>query len=246
MSSTTKDRWGRDRDNQRQRLYDAEGVISGYTSNTAKKLLDRGPTVRTTGSVSIEACQAYVDHVTSRAWFQRRWGKRSRKVGHKVSGKATWDGRDISLPPWSRSEDVILHELAHSLAPGGAAAHGPEFAGILLCLVEHMCGKEAKSALIASFRKGRVRWTPSAVPAPNQPVVTAAAQAARKRQEAARPLSSERATTTAEAIRQAVRQGLLGAVGTKERAAALASARKLETYAAERNPMAARLAARAS
>jgi hypothetical protein len=45
---------------------------------------------------------------------------------------AHYDGR-ISLPRWSRSPWVVLHELAHHLALGDH--HGPRFVGVLIGLV---------------------------------------------------------------------------------------------------------------
>lgn len=170
MVSTTIS--GRARDTQRQKLYDAEDILKAgvWQSKAALRLLDNGLKVKSTGNVSIEACQAYVDWVTARAWFQRRWGQRHILVQHKVYGSATGGEGRMALPPWSRNEVVILHEITHSLVPSSAASHGPEFAATFLFLVDRVLGSEAKAALLEEFRKRKIRRAPSAVPAPTRQV----------------------------------------------------------------------------
>lgn len=159
----------RARDTQRQKVYNAQSVLieKDLTSVIGARILHSAPKVKSTGNVTITACQAYVDNIAGRAWFQRRWGTRRFTMLHKVHGQANYggDGR-ITLPPWARNEVIILHEMAHSLIPADAAWHGPEFASILLFLVERVLGKDAKAMLLAEFRTRRVRrWSP-AVPSP--------------------------------------------------------------------------------
>jgi putative metallohydrolase (TIGR04338 family) len=177
------------RDNQKQRLYDSEHVIKRNVSKAARRFLDEearlipqsgwhgGPVTRpgrkTTYAPSIEDCQRFVDHLVRQTWFQRRWGQRTYAVVWKASGSATCSGSStIALPPWARTEGVILHEIAHGL-PHGGAWHGAEFAGILLALVRHQMGAETAKKLRASMREERVRSSTAAVPKPTRPVQTA-------------------------------------------------------------------------
>jgi hypothetical protein len=102
------------RDTQRARLYRAEDEVAvGRSLPTLERL------------------QAYVEEVRAAAWFVARWGERSFEVrpgfGHRHA-TADRDGR-LQLPRWSRTELVVLHEMAHPLTPAGYAPHGPEFAG---------------------------------------------------------------------------------------------------------------------
>lgn len=159
------------RDNQRKRLYGAERVIWSHTSEAARRLLVDTERVPSTGNITIEACQDYVDHLTQSAWFQRRWGLLTIRVKHKTSGKATGGYGRISLPPFGRCEAVILHEVAHNLSDfTWNAPHGPEFAGMLLTLVEHRMGKDTATLLRRSYREHRVRVSMRLVPDPTRPV----------------------------------------------------------------------------
>jgi len=227
------------RDNQRQRLYDAENNAVMVESETAKRLLHNGPRVRTTGSVAIEACQAYVDYVTSAAWFQRRWGQRRLTVRHKVYGNSTYGSGYVSLPPWGRTEWVILHEIAHAVTihRSDVAPHGREFAAAYLCLVRHMMGAESAKALRDSMRHYRVRVAAAPKPVAGKAVTTrseaAAKAAARNRREEERRIEARTSlasrTNAAETIRLLVKAGHFGPAGSKPRAHALATARALAT-----------------
>lgn len=215
---------GRPRDTQRQRLY---STCWAGTSPAATRYLDGGSKT-SAGSVSIPACQAYVDDLVEQRWFQSRWGRRRIPVGHKVWGNATWDGYDISLPPWARSEDTILHEVAHALTPRKYAAHGPEFAGVLMTLVRHRVGAPAAQSLRESFRDKRVRMNLKAVPdAGSKTVVTKTAVAAKTRAAATKPPTAIELAQAADVIRRAAKNGAFGPSGRKPREHALATARML-------------------
>lgn len=239
------------RDSQRQRLYSAEDRLHRNVSKAAQRFLVKGKKVEGTGNVHIEACQSYIDHVTTAAWFQSRWGRRHLTARHKVYGRATAShyGNHISLPPWSRNEGVILHEIAHHLVSNLYADHGPEFAGVLLTLVRYQMGADAAKDLRESYKKHRVRYNLKAVPKPGtvktvvpRTQIEAAAKrrqrevAARERQEQdanrAR-LHRERTShhgrkVAAASIRECVKAGMLGPVGSATRKQALATARALE------------------
>jgi putative metallohydrolase (TIGR04338 family) len=224
----------RARDNQRSRLYDAERNAVLVESETAKRLLHNGARVRTTGSVAIEACQAYVDYVTSAAWFQRRWGRRGLTVRHKAYGASTYGSGYVSLPPWGRTEWVILHEIAHSVTGGNLAPHGPEFAAAYVALVKHMMGAESAKALRASMRQYRVRVAAAPKPDTSRRIVTRTETRAKAARKAALPTAMAMLSDGAQrkcaaaVIRAQAKAGLFGPSGAKTRTQALATARTLE------------------
>ena len=141
----------RPRDSQRARLYRAEEEVG------AGRPL---PTV--------ELLQAYVDDLGGTDWFRARWGDRAFEVrpghGHR---RATAD-RDgvLQMPRWARTELVLLHEVAHCLTPTTFAAHGAEYAGVLLSLVRRAVDPGAAQRLEDAFGRNRVRWTLVGVPLP--------------------------------------------------------------------------------
>ncbi|HEX2063624.1 MAG TPA: hypothetical protein VHE80_04295, partial [Acidimicrobiales bacterium] len=144
---TTAD--GRPRDAQRARVYRAENSVAAGR---------RLPTV--------QRMQAYVDALVGADWFAARWGARSFDVrpgfGHR---RATADANGVlQMPKWARSELVLLHEVAHCLTPATCAAHGPEYAGVLLALARRAMGPATGQALEDAFARERVRWTLQAVP----------------------------------------------------------------------------------
>lgn len=262
------------RDTQKKRVYDAEDALPSFASKAAERLLRNGPKVASTGNLSIEACQAYVDHVTSSAWFQTRWGKRAFTVRHKVYGKATGGWNRVTLPPWARTEHIILHEIAHSLVPDSCADHGPEFAATLLTLVRYAMGAEHAATLRASYKEHRVRYRSgmASVPKPgSKPVVPRAEQERKKREAAAaekqraaaarkRRLNDPDGRASAvDLLKVAIEEGWYGPPGTPARRQALATLRTLEfpgkskhvqalweaDAAARREAWAARVAARA-
>ena len=142
---------GRPRDTQRARLYRAE-----FELDPGRRL----PTV--------EKLQAYVDALVAVDWFANRWPDRAFEVrpgfGHR---KATADVNGVlQMPKWARSEMVLLHEVAHCLTPWTFAAHGPEYAGVLLTLLRRGMGPSPAQALEDAFDRQRVRSNSAAVPVP--------------------------------------------------------------------------------
>jgi putative metallohydrolase (TIGR04338 family) len=131
------------RDSQRSKVYGAEGAIP-----TGKRFPD------------VASMQAYVDKLLASAWARRRWGNRSVTVkpgfGHT---RATGGYGDMHMPVWSRTESIVLHELAHNLA-GGDAWHDAKFVRVLLELVAHVFGADAGKAFRAACRTQRVRVGP--------------------------------------------------------------------------------------
>lgn len=141
----------RPRDSQRARLYRAETEV-----DSGRRL----PTV--------ERMQAWVDALAGADWFQARWGERAFDVrpgfGHR---RATADQHGVlQMPKWARTELVLLHEVAHCLTPVTCAAHGPEYAGVLLALARRAMSPATAQALEDAFDRQRVRWSLAVVPLP--------------------------------------------------------------------------------
>jgi putative metallohydrolase (TIGR04338 family) len=139
----------RPRDSQRARLYRAESEV-----DVGRRL----PTV--------DVLQAYVDGLLGAGWFRARWGARALEVrpgyGHR---RATADENGVlQMPRWARSELVLLHEVAHCVTPPAFAAHGREYAGVLLSLARHALGPAPAQALEDAFGRHRVAWCMAAVP----------------------------------------------------------------------------------
>lgn len=242
------------RDNQRQRLYNAERAFeNSNASRAALKYLANGKKVDSTGNVSIESCQSYIDYVLTSSWFQSRWGQKKMTAIHKTYGGATasngWTGARIALPPWARTEWVMLHEIAHHLTPNKYAVHGPEFAGVLLTLVRYQMGVDRAKSLRESYKAHRVRYSLKAVPkartatkvVPRTEVAAKTRRAERERavrekqeREAALALRQRRLVEytsrheAAESIRACVKAGMFGPSGSKPRVHALATARAME------------------
>ncbi|MFN2562101.1 MAG: TIGR04338 family metallohydrolase [Jatrophihabitans sp.] len=154
------------RDSSRSRLYEAEGVLA--------RMIDRRddfPVAEAFGSRvtvpedrkfgDIDSVQRYIDAVLALAWVRRGAPDRAalpvRVRARAGATKAEYEfaTHTIAVPPhrvggrWAMRELVVLHELAHHLAPD--AGHGPEFAAQLLELVEELVGVEAAFLLRSSF-----------------------------------------------------------------------------------------------
>lgn len=144
------------RDSQRSKLYKAE---TAFRKLELKSPLSDNPLKTVTDA------QIYVDEVLRRAWFRKRWGTRLIRVeGGRGGGKA-YGSYLITLGVWARQEAVILHEIAHCVAPY-RVKHGPEFAGIYILLVDRMFGKEAGQTLRKIYKEHGVRYSFKAVPKP--------------------------------------------------------------------------------
>lgn len=167
----------RDRDNQRQRVYDAEWA-SGLR-----------PLQQTIANADL---QAWVDDVLDRRAIRSRWGVRKVTVEltHGRGGAYATGYGVIRASRPARNDYVMLHEIAHTLTTGkGYAPHGPEFAGVLLFLVKTVMGREAHAALLASMRKHKVRRSNAGIPAVRSDVPAPKAQ----RERVARKQASQEA-----------------------------------------------------
>lgn len=229
---------GDTRDSQKSKLYKAEAALNPWRGPHHQILLkDLRTSSGTHGKYSsIEGCQEYVDNLTQQRWFQSRWGQRRIEVRNKAYGAASgYTNSHICLPPWSRIERVILHEVAHTLTPRHHAAHGPEFAAVFITLVDNHMGRHIGTALRKSFTANRVKYRNgmAAVPKPGTKAVVTKTQrvaAAKVKDDRTQQERTNygRTTHAASTIRAHVAAGLFGPAGSKPRAHALATARILE------------------
>ncbi len=179
------------RDSQRSKLYTAEFTCPWY---------------KTAGRMeSVEECQAFVDKVVASDWLHREfaatapWVKIVVEDGRgRRSACAYTIGNRISMPVWSRSRAIVLHELAHHVVDDTyrrdykrrqhthgskaeytpPAAHGWEFAACQLALVRHFMGVKEHDELREAFRKHKVRYKARRVLSPEQRAASAARFAA--------------------------------------------------------------------
>jgi putative metallohydrolase (TIGR04338 family) len=142
------------RDTQRSKVYNAEMAVRLEMAMVSR---NAGVELR-----SVAQLQRYVDKVLAR---KRVAAKYPRPVRRGILVK---DGRgrraacggygSVSLPLWARTEQVVLHEVAHCLV-GGGQNHNWQFAECALFLVREVMGVEAADILKASYRQHNVAFT---------------------------------------------------------------------------------------
>ena len=140
----------RPRDSQRQRLYDAENDCFGRSSYYVGDLGE---------------CREFVNKVWTSSWTTKHYRIVAVTFPPDVTDgrgarRAYGSRRRISLPLWTRSKWIILHEIAHGLMIGFVAAHGREFAACYLALVQHFLGKDDAELLKMSFKQYHVKYRP--------------------------------------------------------------------------------------
>jgi putative metallohydrolase (TIGR04338 family) len=159
----------------RAAVYDAEGQVRALLERadaTGHRTARVGgatltlPVERRFGDVADVA--RYVEAVQALGWVRRLWPAaapvrvRSRagaRMAHYADGV-------IAVPPrarggaWALRELVVLHELAHHLAPGDR--HGPEFVGVFVELVGRIVGPEAGQVLTVCLYEAGARLVPVA------------------------------------------------------------------------------------
>ncbi|MEU1983599.1 TIGR04338 family metallohydrolase [Nocardia sp. NPDC019395] len=156
------------RDTQRGKVYDAEQLVRAVFDRAAEF---GQRTVEIHGSrltlpverkfASVESVQRYCDRVLTLNWVVAKWERagapiRVRARAGTVAAHYEPGPGVLAVPvhgahsgrgggPWALRELVLLHELAHHLEsePDGVAAHGPEFCGRYVELVEGVLGAEA-------------------------------------------------------------------------------------------------------
>ena len=151
---------GRPIDSQRQKLYNAQ--------NESIKKIEQ-PKFDT-----IDEVRAYVEKIMNSPWWKKRYPDIYRLEIENGAGKTAAKGGPIrnglwmTLPRWARKPCTILHEMAHGIVPRDVAAHGREYAGVLVELVTRFMGKEAGKQLRASFAKHKVKYKSKRTLSPEQ------------------------------------------------------------------------------
>lgn len=158
------------RDNQRLKVYQAEDFARTLFTRAAQhnsrtidffgSPLTLPPEARFSG---VESVQRYVDQVLAMPAVTARWPHatpvtvRARRGAHA----AHYSRGVIAIPEhqpdsFALRELCVGHELAHHLAPAGAA-HGPEFVATYCDLVALVMGPEAGHVLRVLFCQNGVR-----------------------------------------------------------------------------------------
>lgn len=166
-----------ERDQQRSRVYAAESLVARifdraeHSSNRALEMHGSTLTLPIERRfASVESMQHYVDRLLALRWVHARWPERASIPvtvrARQGQARSHYEPATamIAIPPhqhnraWAMREFVLLHEVAHHLAPYGArAAHGPEFADRLLTLVSDIVGPEAGFLLRTAMHDSGVR-----------------------------------------------------------------------------------------
>lgn len=137
------------RDSQRSKVYAAERTVWWNTPRVD----------RTLGDV-----QEFVDRVLTRKRVVKRFGQKKARITAARRGGSSYvfvGSNVIHLNPEHASNtQLVLHELAHVLAP--FSSHGHEFADAYLFLVREVMGVEIGDRLKAAFKQKRVRTKPKA------------------------------------------------------------------------------------
>jgi putative metallohydrolase (TIGR04338 family) len=129
------------RDNQRQRVYNAESVA-----------LPSRPRLGTT----VAEVQAWVNKITDYAWFRRRWGRRNitvvqkRGSGGYVYNNSTTIHIGLNVQGGGAYQSTVIHEIAHVLVP--QERHGPMFARTMVELTRYTFGAYNAANLLSAYR----------------------------------------------------------------------------------------------
>jgi putative metallohydrolase (TIGR04338 family) len=164
------------RDAQRQRLYDAQHILTTMIDHAQES---GNPTVSIEGVslvlppearfASLDSIQAYIKQVLAMPSVAERFGKwaqgeitvRERK-GHTAAHYEGYGphGGTIAVHTgdrnWAMREVVVLHEIAHHFTRNDLPAHGPKFAAALIDLLGLVMGPEAGLALRLLFAQSDV------------------------------------------------------------------------------------------
>jgi putative metallohydrolase (TIGR04338 family) len=165
------------RDVQRGRVYSAESLVRRIydrASETGCHTLDlHGSTIALPIErrfASVDSMQRYVDLVLALPWVQSTWPVRAAEpvTVRRRDGQAQAHYErltaTIAIPPyertkaWAMREFVLLHEIAHHLAPNrDRAPHGAEFVDRFATLVTEIVGPEAGLLLRTTMHENGVK-----------------------------------------------------------------------------------------
>ena len=219
------------RDNQKSRHYAAERFLYDAGKTVIKTGSKNFPelTFNLTKQSSIHDCQSYLNIICDQFWFRQRFGERKIYIeAGRNGGKAF--GNRITLGTWARNEAIILHELAHCLAPR-QTKHGAEFAGIFLFLVKNAFGADIAKQLRESYKTHRVKYNNKAIPPINKSCLTQLqksrlasknnrAERQQKKQLAQKPILLEEQEHLIRLLTRAINSGQFGEPRSKTRASA--------------------------
>lgn len=171
------------RDNQRQRVYDAEifAFLTNQDKHQSENAHDRSGSASLEGQrlidpypddLSLERVQDLVDKVFQSKYVKRKWKHEHKFIplvrktrANADRGYADYITGEIALPEKSyhRRQSYILHECAHFITDqhyrSNVAGHGWEFCDIYLDLVRHFMGKRAHEALKRGFLAKNVKFS---------------------------------------------------------------------------------------
>lgn len=214
------------RDSQKSRHYAAERFLY----DAGKTVTKLGTTFNLTKQSSIHDCQSYLDIICEEHWFRQRFGTRQIYIESGRKGGKAFGSRRITLGTWARNEAIILHELAHCLAPHGIK-HGAEFAGIFLFLVKNAFGADYAKQLRESHKTHRVKYNNKAIPPINKSCLTQLqkarlasknnrAERQQKKQLSQKPILLEEQEHLIGLLTRAINSGQFGEPRSKTRASA--------------------------
>jgi putative metallohydrolase (TIGR04338 family) len=139
------------RDSQRSKVYAAE--------NTLKKMSESFAT--------FDDAKRFVDAAVASGWWKGNFPQIHRIEVHRGGVSWAWGGQHnwypktgwIKLPDneFGRKKLVIIHEMAHCLAPR-KSKHDRLYCNVYLKLVRHFLGSEAEQELKNAFKEKRVQY----------------------------------------------------------------------------------------
>lgn len=142
----------KERDSQKSKLYKAEKVLEQVSSRLE----------------TIAEIEGYINHALNRAPIKSRYSRWT--GGHLMirdgrgARNATGGTGAVKFPCWSRTQYIVLHELAHVIAQRKygvyIAGHGRLFCEVYLDLVRFVMGVAAHDLLKESFKTNKVKFRP--------------------------------------------------------------------------------------
>ena len=220
------------RDSQKSRHYSAERFLYDTEKTVIKTGSTNFPEIKfnLTKQSSIYDCQSYLNIICEQYWFRQRFGTRQIYIEAGRNGGKAFGSNRITLGTWARNEAIILHELAHCLAPH-KAKHGAEFAGIFLFLVKNAFGADIAKQLRESYKTHRVKYNNKAIPPINKSCLTNAQKSAlvrknqraeqqRKKELSQKPILLEEQEHLIRLLTRAINSGQFGEPRSKTRASA--------------------------
>jgi putative metallohydrolase (TIGR04338 family) len=220
------------RDSQKSRHYSAERFLYDTGKTVIKTGSKNFPEIKfnLTKQSSIYDCQSYLNIICEQYWFRQRFGTRQIYIEAGRNGGKAFGSNRITLGTWARNEAIILHELAHCLAPH-KAKHGAEFAGIFLFLVKNAFGADIAKQLRESYKTHRVKYNNKAIPPINKSCLTNAQKSAlvrknqraeqqRKKELSQKPILLEEQEHLIRLLTRAINSGQFGEPRSKTRASA--------------------------